>query len=187
MGTEGAPVLATGQHTTAREVLVPAGSAPEIEQDLEFERRAWIIERVGWILMLLVVIAALLGLFGHGVLGYRSATAPNGSVTVEYEAVARKGGSTGLDISVRAPRHADAVVVLIADSYLRHVDVESITPEPSVVTGSGDAVRFEFPVAPGTDELLVRLQLRPDALGSIEGSVETPDGPPVRFSQFVLP
>ena len=36
----------------------------EVGQDLDFQRREWAVQRVGWGAMALVILAALLGLFG---------------------------------------------------------------------------------------------------------------------------
>lgn len=38
----------------------------EIEEDLDFQRRMWRLQQIGWALLVLVVVAALLGLFGKG-------------------------------------------------------------------------------------------------------------------------
>jgi hypothetical protein len=38
----------------------------EVEQDLDFQQRMWAFERAGWIVMLLVISAALAGFFHHG-------------------------------------------------------------------------------------------------------------------------
>ena len=38
----------------------------ELDQDLIFERRTWTVERVAWVIMALVGLAALAGLLGPG-------------------------------------------------------------------------------------------------------------------------
>jgi hypothetical protein len=38
----------------------------EVEQDLDFQQRTWALERAGWIVMLLIIAAALAGFFGGG-------------------------------------------------------------------------------------------------------------------------
>ncbi len=38
----------------------------EVAQDRTFQRRSWTIQRVGWVVMLLVAAAALAGLTGSG-------------------------------------------------------------------------------------------------------------------------
>jgi hypothetical protein len=36
----------------------------EINQDLDFQRRCWTVQRIGWIVMAVLVLSALLGVFG---------------------------------------------------------------------------------------------------------------------------
>jgi hypothetical protein len=38
----------------------------ELEQDVQYQQRSWAFERIGWIAMSLIAIAALLGLTGSG-------------------------------------------------------------------------------------------------------------------------
>src|SRR4029079_4084426 len=37
-----------------------------IREDMAFQRTSWIVERAGWIVLTLLLIAALAGAFGHG-------------------------------------------------------------------------------------------------------------------------
>ncbi|MDQ6718742.1 MAG: hypothetical protein M3Z17_10420 [Gemmatimonadota bacterium] len=37
-----------------------------IAEDMNFQRRTWMVQRVGWAIMILVCIAALFGVFGKG-------------------------------------------------------------------------------------------------------------------------
>ena len=66
----------------------------EINEDLRFQRRMWAVQRVGWIVTALVVLAALaalLGLLGPGLLS-TSAKAGSGGASLsveEYEQVLR--------------------------------------------------------------------------------------------------
>lgn len=39
----------------------------EISQDLEFQKRSWTIQRVGWVVIALLILAGLLGVFGKGI------------------------------------------------------------------------------------------------------------------------
>ncbi|HEU4345558.1 MAG TPA: hypothetical protein VFU31_28750, partial [Candidatus Binatia bacterium] len=48
----------------------------EIEEDLRFQERAWVVQRVGWGVMLLVIVATAAGMFGEGALS--SATVGDG-------------------------------------------------------------------------------------------------------------
>lgn len=64
-------------------------SSIEITEDLSFQRRAWIMQRVAWTIMLLLTIAALLGAFGRGTLSSARVTSPGSVMSAEYERFAR--------------------------------------------------------------------------------------------------
>ncbi|HET8720461.1 MAG TPA: hypothetical protein VFM24_00430, partial [Nitrospira sp.] len=44
----------------------------QFDQDLRFQERIWRIERVGWLAMAAILFAAVLGLFGRGLLSQAS-------------------------------------------------------------------------------------------------------------------
>ena len=56
-----------------------------VRESVRFQKAVWIAERVAWILLALVPLAALAGVFSHGPLSDRKATAPDSPFTVEYE------------------------------------------------------------------------------------------------------
>ena len=57
----------------------------EISQDLTFQRRSWIVQRVGWVMLALLILAALGGLFGPGPLSRARAGPHDGPLWVEYQ------------------------------------------------------------------------------------------------------
>jgi hypothetical protein len=62
----------------------------ELNQDLRFQRRMWAVQRIGWAVMALVVLAGLLGLFGPGPLSSATAGKEEGPLLVEgYERFVR--------------------------------------------------------------------------------------------------
>lgn len=158
----------------------------EIEEDPSFQRREWTVERVGWLVMAALVVGALLGLFGHGLLGYREASAPG--LTVRYERVARNGGNTGLEVVVGPGQGEEGTVeVRVSQDYLAHVQVEHISPEPATTAVDDASLAFSFEVPDPATTLTVRFALRPDAIGPIEGRVALAGGPPASFDQFMVP
>lgn len=50
--------------------------ALEIEEDLRLQHRLWTAERVGWLMVGVLVLAALAGLFGTGPLSLSSVASP---------------------------------------------------------------------------------------------------------------
>ncbi len=54
----------------------------EVDEDMQFQRKEWTVEHWSWIGMAIIAIAALLGLFGQGILS--KTTVENGPIQVEY-------------------------------------------------------------------------------------------------------
>jgi hypothetical protein len=61
----------------------------QIDEDPDAQRRHWIAERVGWTVITLVILAALLGLFGSGWLSEASVGTPEGALRLEYSRFGR--------------------------------------------------------------------------------------------------
>lgn len=112
------------------------------ETDRRFQLKWWRIERVAWIVMLLVVVAALLGLTGRG--GPLSmADTKSGSVTFSYPQFSRWQTATALTAELSG---ADTSVgkMVLPQAFLEHFSVESISPRPTKVVALSDGQMFEF-------------------------------------------
>lgn len=151
----------------------------EINEDLAFQRRSWVVERVGWCLMGVVVIAAVAGLFGPGL--PPAARAAGEGVESEIAPIARVGQRVTLEIALTAvgPRGA---ALWIDRGWLHEVELESIMPEPARMYG--DAERLYLGLE-GSSHLSIAY--RPREWGRARGAVAVGDGRPAHFEQLVLP
>src|SRR4051794_40698086 len=77
---------------------VPRVRDLEIEQDLAYQRREWAFERVGWLLLGLLLLAALVGLLGRGPLSNTTAGDPGGPLRVEYQRFLRHRSTSTLRV-----------------------------------------------------------------------------------------
>jgi hypothetical protein len=142
---------------------------PQVEEDLAFQQSDWRVQRVGWAVLALVIVAALAGLLGPGPLS--SATAGGGDAPlVEYERFVRHGGQTDLTIRIDA-RDAGPVRVAISREYLAAVQLRQILPAPRAAQASGEMLLYTFdgPAKPGWVEL--KFVLQPDELGFHDASI----------------
>ncbi|MCA3748452.1 MAG: hypothetical protein AB1425_06300 [Actinomycetota bacterium] len=163
----------------------------EIGQDLRFQRRMWAIQRIGWAVMALSILAALLGLFGGaGPLSVAVVGKEEAPISVEqYYRFLRYGAPTTLRVHVDAPPGTGGeVCVWIDREYLESVQVQSVTPEPArVEAGSGRLTYvFDAEIEPGQPTAFT-FTLQPEKLGAIGGWVGLEGGPSVRVEQFVYP
>jgi hypothetical protein len=61
----------------------------EIEEYIGFQRRDWAVRHIAWAILALVVLAALLGLFGNGILSKANLGDDEMPLQLEYERFGR--------------------------------------------------------------------------------------------------
>lgn len=160
----------------------------EIEQDLVFQRRSWAVQRISWIVMLLIAAAGLLGVFGGGVVA-RATAGDRAELEVAYERLVRMSGSEKLGISFgeRAPRSGSTVSLWLDRDWLSRHKVRAIVPEPESTSVATDRVTYHFTARPGHLPSRVEFDLETMAFGSIHGKAGIPGGSTVTFNQFSYP
>ncbi|HXE79793.1 MAG TPA: hypothetical protein VNK41_03520 [Vicinamibacterales bacterium] len=163
--------------------IVRIGSL-EIDQDLDHQRREWRLERLGWVLGALIIAAAALGLFGSGPLSSSEAAA-GPDFHVAYERFLRHGSSNRITLSVDTGARR-VLPMEVPSAYLARMRLEQVFPEPRRVASLPGWTRFEFDVEPDTRMVIV-MDFAPARRGPSDGAFRRPDGPTVRFRQFVYP
>lgn len=153
-----------------------------IEEDIRFQMRLWIAERIGWAAMGLFVGAALLGLFSDGPL--TRLTAANGTLSVEYDTVVRREGNAELVVAAQPVRDGAAEIALSA-SFLETHRIMGIQPEPTEHRPEAGGARYRFEAHGGA--VRVHFATRPSAIGATTILVTGPGGERVSFGQLTLP
>src|SRR5919106_6001727 len=88
------------RHESCRSFMVMPEESLQIDQDLAYQQREWLVERVGWIVMLLLIVAAAAGIFGNGVLS-RASVSDGKQLRIEYERFAHYLTPTSLKVHMR--------------------------------------------------------------------------------------
>ncbi|MGE0543685.1 MAG: hypothetical protein AB7R89_26275 [Dehalococcoidia bacterium] len=164
------------------------GSAkPDVAEDPVFQRRSWVAERAGWVVMLGVLAAGLLGLFGStGPLNRTTASDADGPLRVEYAPLVRHGAPTALQVAVMPPSAAEVRIVVSRD-YLASVRLVDVLPEPERVDLAADAYVFVFSVAEGGAPLTITFEVESQQYWMLRGTIGLADGDPLSITQFVYP
>ena len=159
----------------------------EIDQDLAFERRHWTVQRIGSVIGALIVVAALLGVFGSGPLSAATA-GDEESLAVHYQRFVRFQGQGELVIVVGANLAREGQVEFwLATEFLDDIDLQGISPEPDEVRLAGDRQVFVFLVDDPAQPVQVTFTYVPNGLGKVSGAAGLVDGPRVSFTQFGYP
>lgn len=160
----------------------------EIGQDLKFQRREWTIQRIGWVVMALIAVAALLGLFGGGPLSEGSASAEDGSLELAHARLDRKRSPSELRLTIAGGTAQDGEVrVWLALPYLAGVEIQQIQPEPEQVEAGADRLVYVFRVSDPNQPAEVVFQLEHGTFGLKTGRVGLDGGPELEFRQLVYP
>lgn len=166
----------------------------EVESDERFDRWANRVQRVFWLLMVLALVGAVLGLFGNGVLAETTAEAGGSpALTVRYDRLARYQSPGEVVMEVRSPPDASAETLELAVSrgYLADVRLTGVTPEPEEVVVEADRYVYRFSVADWSEPVRVHFELEPDHWGRLRGTVQARVGgaesAPVSIRQWVYP
>lgn len=156
----------------------------EIDADPAFQRKEWVLQRLGIGVMTVFLLAAVLGftgrggLFSHGEVGD-----PSRTLRVEYERFVRRGAPNTLTLHLRSVKPGSRSFWLSAE-YLTKVDVESVAPDPEVAVAEGD--RYVYTIRTSGPEATVTVRTRPTSAGWIDVDVGMVDGPSVHFRQTSL-
>ncbi|MFP5362307.1 MAG: hypothetical protein ACLGI5_06225 [Thermoleophilia bacterium] len=152
----------------------------EIAQDLGYERRALRLRNAFAVVWGLILVAALLGVFGTGPLS--SARTSDGPLQVEYERFTRFGTTTELSI---APGGGEGTTnVAISRPYLHDLVINDIQPQPAGATVLPDRIVYSFDMQPPAE---IKFFSTFREIGRQTATIWGPDGRRLSYAQFVYP
>jgi hypothetical protein len=160
----------------------------EISQDLGAQHTTWVLQRIGWVGMALLILTALAGGFGDGPLVHRMVSDDHHLFSLEYDRVCRYESEQLLRLTL-APETTKTphVDVWISRSYWSSHAIEQITPEPRTSSTSSDGFVYTFDVDARNEPAMIVMRLRPEYVGSMEGHIRVNDQGSVTIHQLTFP
>ena len=161
----------------------------EIAEDMDFQRASWRVQRVGWVVMILLAFAALAGLFGGGPLSNRVAGELSSGVAIEYERFIRLDAPQAIVFEI-APTgmESDSVARVWLDrAWIDSNQINEISPQPVSSELYADRIVYAFKVSRSPVPLRVRFNLENRAMGRVRGRAGLVNGAPLSFEQFAYP
>ena len=158
----------------------------EIDQDLCFQQRMWILQRLGWGVMACLILAALMGLLGSGPLASRTLDSPQRRFRLEYQRFLRHRAPTRLLLQVKSNLREE-VQVWYDRTLIEHFIIKQIVPLPTRVEVNAERLTYIFRVTDQKEPLLIIFSLEPETFGSLSGRVGIEHDDSLYFQQFVYP
>lgn len=158
----------------------------EICEDIGFQRKQWVVQRCGWLIMSLIVLAALLGVFGKGPLS--QSFAENDGLSVEHQRFLRAYTPSALTVTTEARHATDGLLKLWLDGdFVRHIQLEQITPTPQASYASDDKLILTFLIDQSSGMARISMSFQPEKMGGFTGNLGLIGGPQVILSSFAYP
>jgi hypothetical protein len=148
------------------------------------QRRIWQAQRIGFAVLVVLVVGGLTGVFGStGVLA-KSRQQSGDGLAVEYPRFARYVAPTTLVVSTQrdAPGRFD---LRISRAYIEPFELYSVLPEPTEIQGDHDALIYRFELGAGEQRIV--FSGRPHASGRLVGQFGVDGRSPLTLETFVYP
>jgi hypothetical protein len=134
-----------------------------IEEGIGFQRRVWRAERIGWALMLALVLAALGGLFGGGGPLARG-QARDGGLEADWPRMARLGAGAPIRVTLPPEPGAREAELRLPADFAARWRVREIAPAP-------------LEAEAGAAAFVLRLRRDPDGHAAVSIEAEPEGGP----------
>lgn len=160
----------------------------DIDEDMQFQRMSWAFQRVGWVAMLLVIIAGLLGIFGgDGALNAASLGGEGSLLHVTYGPFARVISPMDLHVRMRGGNGVDEMRIWISREYLDEMEIQTLEPEPEAVEVTTDRLIYTFRLGDSDVQAEITFMMEPQRVGSLAGRIGIEGGESYEFMQFIFP
>ena len=158
----------------------------ELEQDLKLQDRHWRVERVGWVLIALIMCAGLLGLFGHHPFTRAVAHTSDGQLLLEYDQYARYESNGDFRVTLTPDLNGRGVIrIWFDDAYLDSLNVLAVSPMP--IRGETREGKRAFVFQMDGDRFTAIFSVHFKQIGLVHGRVNADEGQTVVLSHFVWP
>jgi hypothetical protein len=136
----------------------------------------------------LILLAAIVGLFGSGLLSQTVAGQRNSALWVEYDRFWRMQSPmfVRLHFGSKAIHHGQAHIWL-SRSYLEDMSIQYIMPQPLSEKTGPQRVAYAFAAAEAGNPTAATFNMQPETFGSVSAGAGLRGGREVSFTHFIYP
>ncbi|AVE03650.1 hypothetical protein FEM54_20975 [Pseudomonas edaphica] len=156
-----------------------------LREDMAYQLKVWRFERVGWYVLVLILVMALGGVFSRGLLSSRDVRSDDGKVRVEYEMFHRNGSTNSMKITL-IERPNSPVELELAGQLLEGFSIETLQPEPLRSRSSSQGMKL-WMQTDADGQATLYITLRGDAVGLFRSQITSSGTRSVRLVQFIFP
>ena len=159
----------------------------EVEEQLPKQHCMWKVQRAGWTLVAITLLASIFGLLSPGIFSKKVAfESGDGGFAVKFERALHYQSPCELEVFAPEDPQESGTWISINRSYLDRIELERMEPEATESEMVDDRIVFHFRQMIGTTGKIT-VQFKPTAVGNLACELRTKDTSPIRFKQFVFP
>ena len=151
----------------------------QIQEDIDLHIKGWIFQRMGWALLLIILVCSLLGLFGNGILSEEIIVKDESSIM--FERYARRDNDA--EMKIWTPQSSGTIKVSLSPVFTKNFKVENMSPEPREQMIKNGFATYEF-AAQEQAEITFFLTAR--QAGNVQSTVIVNDTE-FQLKQFIYP
>ena len=156
-----------------------------VAEDMDFQRATWMTERIGWVVVVILMLLALAGLFSVGPLSSVEASDDSGALNARYEYFHRAGAGDVMELTL-VPLDGSGAQLRFDSAFLRAFTIEQVQPEPREWRGEADGAVLVFPPTEGRS-FTVQLSLLPEIVGPVQARISLDRQAQLPLSFFIYP
>lgn len=177
------------------DIMTAQKSSNTEEEDLKFQKKEWVFQRVVWMIMLVIVVLAVIGVFGNGPIAKAEAGNPQDLLHIKYDRIVRERAQTGSLVTINLNRSAilrqtgDTLIHLwISQDWVHSMGLTSTTPYPARTSLNDSAIVFSFVAPYDSKSIKILFNWKPVEVGLQHGYIGLLLHPNIyELSTFVLP
>lgn len=144
------------------------------------------VRRFGFVLLLLIVGAALAGLFSKGYLSDSRLTNADGTLSLHYEKFNRLLSDADMKIiAVSSGGKRDRII--LGSDFMESFRIDNLQPQPDKMYSRNGKLIIEYENPQAGVPQTMWLSLTPMKAGFIKSTVAVNDGPETTFRQLIYP
>jgi hypothetical protein len=154
-----------------------------IREDMRFQRRSWIAERIGWSVLVILALIGLSGAFGTGPLSWQKTS--SGSLSVEYERFQRATRLARFAFEAKG-QTAPELRLHLSRAFQNDFQVADIQPRPTRSAAGPDGIDLSF-AAENTSDARIVIWAHSRRYGKCDITAQLGGEAPVSFWVLVYP
>ena len=151
----------------------------QIDESIPLHEKGWIVQRIGWVIIIAIVIAGILGIFGEGPMSEQRPV--SGNIKATYERFFRFEAEMKIVVESNSDHISQ---ISFPQQYLKNFKIVRFVPEPvNNITAPGEVIYNFLPA----QNRVVSVYLTPTSKGRIKGNMKVNGMNTFSLHHFIYP